>query len=61
MSGAAQAARQAAFNSSADWVLRMSAVYELRQLGQTAGLENLLNDSDKNVSRAARMALNAQR
>jgi hypothetical protein len=61
VSGAAQAARQAAFNSSADWVLRMSAVYALRQLGQTAGLETLLNDSDKNVSRAARMALNAQR
>lgn len=58
---AAQAARTTALDESADWVLRMSAVYALGQLGQTAGLEPLLNDSDKNVSHAARLALNAQR
>jgi len=57
----AQAARTTALDQSADWVLRMSAVYALGQLGQTAELEPLLNDSDKNVSHAARLALNAQR
>jgi hypothetical protein len=57
----ASAARQTALDESADWVLRMSAVYALGQLGQTSGLEPLLNDSDKNVSRAASIALNAQR
>ena len=61
VSAAAGAARQAAFDSSADWVLRMSAIYALGQLGQTAGLETLLNDSDKNVSRAAQAALSTQR
>jgi len=61
VSEVARTAREAAFDVSADWVLRMSAVYALGQLGQTAGLEPLLNDSDKNVSRAVRMALNAQR
>jgi len=58
---AAQMARETAFDISADWVLRMSAVYALGQLGQTAGLESLLNDQDENVSRAVRMAMNAQR
>jgi len=57
----ASAARQTAMDKTADWVLRMSAVYALGQLGQTAGLEPLLKDSDKNVSRAVRLALNAQR
>jgi len=61
ISGAAGTAREAAFDVSADWVLRMSAVYALGQLGQTAGLESLLNDHDENVRRAARMALNTQR
>ena len=61
VSGAEKPARKTAMDTSADWVLRMSAVYALGQLGQTDGLEPLLNDSDKNVSRAARIALNAQR
>jgi hypothetical protein len=61
VSGAEKLARKTAMDTSADWVLRMSAVYALGQLGQTAGLEPLLNDSDKNVSHAARIALNAQR
>lgn len=59
--GVAQLARKTALDTSADWVLRMSAVYALGQLGQTDGLESLLNDPDKNVSHAARVALNTQR
>jgi hypothetical protein len=57
----AQLARETAADETADWVLRMSAVYALGELGQTDGLSPLLNDSDKNVSRAVRIALNAQR
>lgn len=53
----APAARKTALDESADWVLRMSAVYALGQFGQTDGLEHLLDDNDSNVSHAARMAL----
>ncbi len=54
-------ARKTAFDSDADWVLRMSAVYALGQLGETAGLKTLLNDSNKHVRTAAIAALNAKR
>ncbi len=58
---AAPYARETAFDPSADWVLRMAAVYALSQLGETTGLETLLNDSDKHVAKAVAVALNAQR
>ncbi len=54
-------ARETAFDSNADWVLRMSAVYALGQLGETSGLNALLNDSNKNVRKAAFAALNGKR
>ncbi len=50
-------ARKTAFDPEADWVLRMSAIYALGQLGETAGLQSLLNDNDKHVKRAAQLAL----
>lgn len=59
--GMRELARQTALGSSADRVLRMSAVYALGQLGQTDGLESLVNDPDPNVGRAAQMALNIPR
>ena len=54
-------AREVAFDSNADWMLRMSAVYALGQLGKTTGLETLLTDPNKHISRAVRMALNIKR
>jgi len=54
-------ARKIALDTSADWGSRIGAIYALGQLRKLDGLESLLNDTNQNVSRAARMAFNAKR
>ncbi len=57
----ARPARETAFDAEASRAARMSAVYALGQLGETGGLETLLNDSDKFVRKAALAALKRKR
>ena len=61
LNGVSSYARDVAFDEKADRALRMSAIYALGQLGQTTGLDSLLNDANKYVSNAAQAALNVKR
>jgi hypothetical protein len=54
-------ARQAAFDSDANWGLRVSAVYALSQLDHSRDLELLADDPDKFVRRAVGLALAKQK
>lgn len=50
-------ARKTAFDAQSDPILRMSAIYALGEIGETLGLEKLVNNTNKQIKTAATLAL----